>query len=106
MPGQYTPLSPVHSQPFLSATVASLSVTASLDTMAAASLSQPDLGQATSSLHGSGVAGGLPSQLSAGAHAAAVTPIMEEMQSLHALCMYTCTVHVRERVCVGGIYAE
>ena len=63
--------------------------------------SHPDLGTSHTSLlslHGSGLAGGPPSQLSAGAHAAAGPLIVEEVQSLHVLCkilitrpVYTCT---------------
>ena len=56
------------------------------------SLSLLDLGGIPSqtssllSLHGSGLAGGPPGQLTAGAHAAVGPLIMEEVQSLHALC--------------------
>ena len=83
--GQYVPASPAHSLHSLSG------VTSHLDHDVMMSPSQPDLGAVSGqasllSLHGSGVAGGPPSQLSAGAHAVAGPLLVEEVQSLHALC--------------------
>lgn len=86
-PRQRIPSSPSRSLHSLS------HVTSHLDTPTASS--QPDLrgvpGQTSLlSLHGSGLAGGPPSQLSAGAHAAEGSLLVEEMQSLHALCKLIC----------------
>ena len=92
-PGQPTPLSPAHSSNLPTTTTASSSASSTPHhDVTMTSLSLPDLGGIPSqtssllSLHGSGVAGGPPGQLTAGAHAAVGPLIVEEVQSLHALC--------------------
>lgn len=82
-PRQRIPPSPSHS-------LYSLSNVTSHPDIPTTGSSQPDLRGVPShlSLHGSGLAGGPPSQLSAGAHAADGSLLVEEMQSLHALCKF------------------
>ena len=112
-PGQHTPLSPVRSHPIAPSSISSpsaissASVMTSLDTTTTSS--QVDLGLMPSqtssllSLHGSGLAGRAPGQLSAGAHAVAGPLIVEEVQSLHALCKSLC---VCVCVCVFSVCME
>ena len=100
-PGHVT-LSPSHSSHTLPTTASPSRQHHDVATM---SSSQPDLGGIPSqtssllSLHGSGVAGIAPGQLSAGAHAAVGSLIVEEVQSLHALCEWW---SVCVSVCVSG----
>ena len=88
-PGQPAPLSPAHHNNLPTST--SATSTPQHD-VTMTSLSLPELGGIPSqtssllSLHGSGMAGGPPGQLTAGAHAAVEPLIVEEVQSLHALC--------------------
>ena len=82
-PGQHAPPSPAHSLRYLS------SSSSYPDTPTASS--QTDFGGTPShtsllSLHGSGLAGGSPGPLTAGAHAVVGPLVVEEVQSLHELC--------------------
>ena len=88
-PGQPAPLSPAHHNNLPTSTSAT---STPRHDVTMTSLSLPELGGIPSqtssllSLHGSGMAGGPPGQLTAGAHAAVEPLIVEEVQSLHALC--------------------
>ena len=91
-PGQPAPLSPAHHNNLPIATTSTSATSTPRHDATMTSLSLPELGGIPSqtssllSLHGSGVAGGPPGQLTAGAHAAVEPLIVEEVQSLHALC--------------------